>query len=168
MSQIIKNRATGPVPPIVATSYVTDMGTAIPAANVLNVLGGIGATTTGSGNTITVIVKNDGFTWTEQNADFGASVQNGYFCNAELTATLPTTLGPPALVIGNSVIFFVDTMSSVTIQAAAGQMIQVGSIISADAGIAVSNTQGAILELVYKPTDSTWHTISSLGVWTVT
>lgn len=39
MSQIIKNLASGPVPPAVATSYVTDDGTAIPAANILNVNG---------------------------------------------------------------------------------------------------------------------------------
>lgn len=45
MSQIIKNLAAGPVPPSVATSYVTDDGTAIPAGNVLNVLGGSGIET---------------------------------------------------------------------------------------------------------------------------
>ena len=39
MSQIIKNLASGPVPPAVATSYVTDDGTAIPALNILNVNG---------------------------------------------------------------------------------------------------------------------------------
>ncbi len=39
MSQVIKNLASGPVPPSVATSYVTQDGTAIPLANVLIVNG---------------------------------------------------------------------------------------------------------------------------------
>lgn len=37
----------------VATSYVTDSGTAIPSGGVLNVVGGTGINTSGSGNTIT-------------------------------------------------------------------------------------------------------------------
>lgn len=40
--------------PTIATSYVTDAGTAIPALNVLNVLGGAGITTSGAGNTILI------------------------------------------------------------------------------------------------------------------
>jgi hypothetical protein len=164
MSQLQKSLVSGPVPPAVPTSFVTDSGTAVPALNVLNVFGGTGATTSGAGNTITVTVKNDGFQWSEKNANFNAAVQNGYFCNALLTATLPASGG---LIIGNSVIFFIDTASVVTIQAGTGEMIQIGAAISAPGGIATSNTQGATLELIYKPSDSTWHTISSLGVWSV-
>lgn len=164
MSQIIKNLASGPVPPSVATSYVTDSGTAVPAANILNVLGGTGTTTSGSGNTITVTVQNDGFTWSEKAISFAASIQNGYFCNAGLTVTLPASGG---LAIGNSIIIFVDTASPVIIQAGTGEMIQISSTISAAGGTATSNTQGSTVELVYKPSDSTWHSISSLGSWTV-
>ncbi len=159
------NSAAGPVPPAVSTQFTTDNGVAVPAANNLNVFGGTGATTSGAGSTITITVKNDGFAWSEQNVNFNAAIQNGYFCNAMLTATLPPSAG---LVIGNSIIFFVDTSSVVTIQAGAGEMIQVGSVISAPGGKATSNTRGAILELVFKPSDLTFHTISSLGSWTVT
>jgi hypothetical protein len=61
MSQIFKSSTSTPPPPSVATSYVTNSGTAVPAANVLNVLattssaGSIPVETTGSGNTVTVV-----------------------------------------------------------------------------------------------------------------
>lgn len=45
---------TEDLPPDVATSFVCNVGVATPAANLLNVLGAGGATTTGIGNTITV------------------------------------------------------------------------------------------------------------------
>jgi hypothetical protein len=158
--------SSGPIPPNIPTSFLLDDGnSAVPAANIIQVHG-VGATTSiGASNEIVVTVINDGFVWSEQSANFNAAVQNGYFCNAALTATLPASSG---LIIGNTVIFFVDTASTVTIQAGSGEMIQVGSAISAAAGTASSNTQGATLELVFKPSDLTWHTISSLGVWTVT
>lgn len=165
MSQIIKNLAAGPVPPSVATTYHTDSGDAIPAANILNIYGGTGAATTGAGNTVTVNVTTTGFDWEEQNTDFNIAIGKGYFCNAMLTATLPASGG---LNLGDTCIIYVDTTDVVTIQAGAGEQIQVGSNISAVAGTAASNTRGAILELVFKPSDSTWHTISSLGVWSIT
>lgn len=68
MSQIYKSLMSGPVPPTVPTSFVTDVNSpAIPAANVLNEIGGStsinnnnGIQTDGSsgGNTLTVQLTN--------------------------------------------------------------------------------------------------------------
>lgn len=52
---------SGPVPPSVATSYVTNDGTAIPALNILNVLGGSGIETyadPNNGNNLYIKVQN--------------------------------------------------------------------------------------------------------------
>lgn len=160
MSQIYKS-AVGSTPSI-PTSFVTDSGIAIPAANILNVVGGSGIQTSGSGNTITIEVINDGFQWFEENVTFSATVESGYFCNAALTVNLPAS---GSLVLGNSIIVYVDTASQVIIQANTGQFIQVGTDISVSGGVTKSKELGCILELVFKVSDSTWHTIASMGSW---
>lgn len=162
MSQFYVGVAAGALPPSVPLQFTTDSGVAVPAANNLNVFGGVGTTTSGSGSTITVTVVNDSFQWSEKAVSFAASVQNGYFCNAALTVTLPPSGG---LIIGNTIIIYVDTPGAVVIQAGAGEFIEVGTVISAVGGTTTSLAQGNMLTLVFKPSDLTWHAISSMGNW---
>lgn len=163
MSQIIKNMASGIVPPTIATQYTTDSGIAVPAANNLNVLGGAGASTSGAGSTITINVINDGFPWSDQAVSFAAAVQNGYFCTASLTVTMPSV----GLVTGSTIIIYVDTAAAVVLQAAAGQQIEISQTSSSVAGTATSTAQGNIVTLVYRVSDTTWHAISSAGSFTM-
>lgn len=97
MSQIIKSSGGGAVPPTVATSYVTDVNSpAIPAANVLNVLGNDttanninGVRTDGSSgsNTLTIQLTNrlQGIVTT-----IGA-------VNGDIVTFTPTTIGTYAI-----------------------------------------------------------------------
>ena len=66
MSQIYKPlTSSGPIPPVIPTSFVTDSGTAVPAANILNILtndtssqNDNGIQDTGAGNTVTIFLTN--------------------------------------------------------------------------------------------------------------
>jgi hypothetical protein len=167
VSQIFKNSASGPVPPTAVTRFTFDDATvAIPVANNININSGAGVNVTanpnGSQNFI-VNVINDGFPWSDQAVSFAAMPQNGYFCTATLTVTLPNA----GIVTGSTVIIYVDTASSVVIKAGAGQQIEFSSTLSSVAGTATSTAQGNILQLVYRVSDTTWHTISSQGSFTL-
>lgn len=102
------------------------------------------------------------FTFTDKNTSFAASANNGYFCTAALTATLPTT---PAQ--GSYVIIETTTGSAVVIQAGGTNVIKLGSTASAAGGTATSNASGNSVFLVFRTADTTWYSISTEGTFTV-
>lgn len=142
-------------------------GAVPPTANNINIVG-TGAVSV-SGNpatsTLTISVTTDSFTWLDEATSFAANSQFGYFCTGLLTATLPASAG---LTNGATIIFYVDTASSVTIQANTGQQINIGSQLSSAGGTAFSNAEGSTLTLAFRIADSAWHGISSLGSWSTT
>lgn len=92
MSQIIKNLASGPVPPTVATTYVTDVNSpAIPAANILNVIGGLSIVNTASG------VRTDGSSGSNTLTVQITNLQNDSLTTADATPTLLSTFTMPAV-----------------------------------------------------------------------
>ena len=94
---------TEDLPPDVATSFVCDVGIAVPATNILNVVGAGGATTSGLGNTITITAGGSGvYTYqivTAASNPVALVANNAYICKG---AGAVNFVLPPAAAIGDS------------------------------------------------------------------
>jgi hypothetical protein len=148
------------VPSNVPINFVTNAGTATSVANVINIVGAGGTTTSGVGNTVTIMTVASNFPWTDEAIGFAAASNNGYFVTAAATATLPALPSQ-----GNVVIIEADTAGAVVVQANAGQTIRLGTGTSSVAGSATSSKIGDSLYLVYRSASSTWNSISTEGTW---
>jgi len=97
LSQIYKSLASGPIPPTVPTSFVTDVNSpAIPAANILNEIGG--STTADNNNGIRTDGSSGSNTLTIQltNRLTGTVTTVGALTSALITFT-PTVIGTYAI-----------------------------------------------------------------------
>lgn len=101
MSQAgILNTAGGPSPPSVATSYATDAGTATPALNILNVLGGSGNTTAAPGNSNTITIISSFYNYVRTSAATYSATATDYFISCDTTSNSITVRLPNAPVVG--------------------------------------------------------------------
>ena len=162
---VLTTGATGiPVITALATNGQLIIGSTagVPAAATLTP--GVGIAITNGSNSITIEATGAGFAWSDQSGAFAAVKENGYFITATSTATLPS-----APTEGDTIAFIVDTTQILTIQANTGQLIRVGTTVSAAAGTCVSNFRGDSIELVYRSTGTTWFSLGAPeGTWTIT
>lgn len=132
-----------------------DVGSVSPVSNNVNLLGGTGVNTVGSGSTMTINVTGGGYEWTVVTGTSQTiAVNNGYFSNnaGTVTFTLPTIglVGDGFRITG--------IQGAWTIAQNAGQFMRVGSQVSTTgAGGSISSTAvGDAISVVCAVANTTW------------
>lgn len=151
MSQAGSLGQSGSIGPTVPIDFVCDVGSATASANVLNVFGTGGSTTTGTGNTITITTMSSSFTWNlvtsvSPTNPIQIVAENAYICTGSSLVTFILPLAPS---IGDT--FLVLSLTSrFEITENGFQVIQIGvNKSTAGSGNATSNVSGDFIELVY-------------------
>lgn len=88
--------------PVIPTQIVCDVGVAIPAGNTLNVFGAGGTSTSGLGNTITILSSGGGYIWnvvTSASNPVTLTKGNAYICKGALPVQF---ILPAASAVGDS------------------------------------------------------------------
>lgn len=119
MSQAGSLNETSTIPPDVPTEFVTNSGTATPAANIIEILGAGSITTTGSGNIVTISISSTGFTWntiTSAGNPTQIVAENAYITSgvSQCVLILPLTanIGDSFIITGSTSLFQVTQNAS--------------------------------------------------------
>lgn len=152
-----------PVITSIATNGQLIIGSTSGAPAAATLTAGTGISITNGSNSITIASTGSPMAWTDEATSFSAVAGNGYFITGTATATLPASPSQ-----GNVIAFSVDAANILTIQANTGQVIRIGSGVSASAGTAANNARGDSVTLVYRSSDSAWIASSVIGTWTIT
>jgi len=154
--------------PTIPTSFVADVGVAIPAANILNIVGGVGITTSGAGNTISISLVSAMVTWfvvTSADNPVSMAPQRGYIPKG---AGAVTFVLPAASDIGD--IMYIEGYGNLwTLTQNAGQSVILGSQITT-IGVGGSLTATMVSDavtLVCVTTDTEFKVIAPQGNLTV-
>lgn len=146
-----------------ATTFVEDVGSATPAAGVLNVIGGAGIETSGSGNTVTITATGAGFKWNNVTGTSATMApENGYAANNAGLVTLTLPL-PGGTQFGNTIAVMGVGAGGWKIAQGAGQQIIIGSgstTVGAGGYLQATTTTDAI-ELICGPDDLTWRCVQA-------
>lgn len=143
---------------------ISDSGVPSTGIFTINTTGELtGGGTVALGGTITLNVPGGGITWTDEAVSFQTVSNNGYFCSASLTATMP--ISPSQ----GDIIYIVSTFTgAVTLRASAGQMFRIGNLSSSTAGSCTSSSDGDAIEFVYRSADNIWYCSNSpQGNWSL-
>lgn len=151
--------------PSIALQFTTDSGIAVPAANNVNILGGVGASTSADGlSTITITVDTASFDWSEVTSATNPNSlvkQNGYISKG---AGVVTFLLPASAAIGDT--FIIAGYGNLwTLTQNAGQSVTFGSSTSsvgAGGSVTATNTRDSIT-IVCVTTDTEFQIISGVG-----
>lgn len=141
------------------SEVVTDAGSAIPLANIVNMIGGTGCNTSASGNTITINATGGGYEWQViTSATKTIETNKAYFANRAggVTFTLPAVAS-----VGDS-FKIVSVDGIITINQLANQQIIFGKTLTSlgVAGSIIGTSKGDTIEIACWATNNNWVVIA--------